>query len=146
MRLSIINGLPIVVLLCGSLTACNYVKENSQKQDQEELEIQKQKRKYKEDIAKYVRLDYYGYDWYLSVINDTDYTIESVTVSFGYSYFEPKEFAHKQLQGVDTHTFTYIPAHSKQTFYPQSEYKDIKDSYIRDAKIISIRCSALDLE
>lgn len=145
MRLSIINEIPIVLLLCGSLTACNYVKEKISKQDQE-LEIQKQKRQYKEDIAKYVRLDYYGYDWSLSIINDTDYTIESVTVSFGYGYFEPKEFAYKQLQGIDTHTFTYIPAHSKQTFYPQSEYKNIKDSYIRDAKIISIRCATLGLE
>lgn len=122
------------------------VKDDSQEQDQEALEIQKQKKKYKEDIAKYVRLDYYGYDWSLSITNNTDYTIENVTVSYEFSYFDTNELAHKELPGIDAHTFTYIPAHSKQTFFPKSKYKEIKDSYIRDAKIISIRCSALDLE
>lgn len=131
-----------VILLCGILTACGNLNNGRTEQSepvlptQEELEAKK-KKEIKENIAKYVTLTVSEYGG-IYVTNNTDYTIESVTISIAWKQYDFD--VHKYIHYSDARTFTYIPAHGESTSIP---YKyPMEDAR---GQITSISCSALGL-
>lgn len=134
------------MLLCGTLTACGYLNdgrsgqseetEEVQQPTQEELEVKK-KRNIKENIAKYVTLTVSEYDG-IYVTNNTDYTVESVTVSIAWQQYDFD--MNEDIDYSDARTFTYIPAHGKSSSIP-CKYPMKKTR----GQIVSISCSALGL-
>lgn len=127
------------ILLCGALTACGNLNNRQseatkevQQPTQEELEVKK-KKSVKENIAKYVTLNMEQLS-NIYVTNDTDYTLESVSVLITW-----EEWGNSERHEVSKlYSFTYIPAHTKSNSISKP------GSGVR-GQITSISCSALGL-
>lgn len=134
-----------VVCLVFSLTSCDeiarkfgYVSADSISESPKETDTQKvkkEKNKTKENIANYVKIIWR--DGSYCVENDTDYTLEKVSVMTSWTQFVNGEIIGYQ----EPRQFTYIPAHSKSTSIEYNKYimNNMK------GQIYEIKCSALGL-
>lgn len=98
----------------------------------------KTKQKIKEDIAKYVKI-IWNYDGSFCIQNDTDYTLDKVSVMTAWTQYDYN--THKYIGYQEPRQFTFIPAHSKSTSieYDRINMRDMK------GQIYEIKCSALGL-
>lgn len=126
-----------------SMTSCDeiakqlgYVSNDTITESPAETEFKK-KQQIKENIANYVKI-VWG-DGSYCIQNDTDYTIENVSVMTAWTQYDNHSYEKVGFQ--EPRNFTYIPAHSKSTSIEYNKYRmqDMK------AQIYEIKCSALGL-
>lgn len=134
-----------VICLVFSLTSCDeiarkfgYVSADSISESPKETDtqkVQKEKNKTKENIANYVKIIWR--DGSYCIENNTDYTLEKVSVMTSWTQFVNGEIIEYQ----EPRQFTYIPAHSKSTSIEYNKYimNNMK------GQIYEIKCSALGL-
>lgn len=144
------NIVRFILSLCVvvSLTSCDeiakqlgYVSSDSAAKAPKETEaqkVQKEKNKVKENIANYVKIVWGNGSYWIK--NDTDYTLEKVSVMTSWTQPRPGEYWKKDGY-QEPRQFTFIPAHSTSTSieYDKYEMKDMK------GQIYEIKCSALGL-
>ena len=138
-----ISKLILTACLFLSLTSCDevakmfgYVSTESATESSVETETKK-KQKIKENIANYVTIVWNNGSYYIQ--NDTDYTLEKVSVMTAWTQWDNQTF--QELGFQEPRHFTYIPAHSRSTSIEYDKYR------MRDMKgqIFEIKCSALGL-
>ncbi len=105
-----------------SLTSCDemarqlgYVSSDSAAKAPTETEaqkVQKEKNKVKENIANYVKIVWGDGQYWIK--NDTDYTLEKVSVMTSWTQPRPGEYWKKDGY-QEPRQFTFIPAHSTST-------------------------------
>lgn len=112
------------------------ISESSTKADTQKA--QEENKRVKENIANYVKIIWN--DGSFCIQNDTDYTLEKVSVMTSWTQNRPNEWWKKDAY-QESRQFTFIPAHSKSTAieYDKFVMNDVK------GQIYEIKCSALGL-
>lgn len=132
-----------LMLVSFSLSNCDFInssifKNNTPITTQPSPEELKEQRKqdYRDNIAKYVQLHIDDFNGKIYIYNNTEYTLESVTIELYWTMYDRD--MHEDLSYKDTRTFTLIPAKGESTKISFGyEMKNVR------GQITSIKCGAI---
>lgn len=96
------------------------------------------KQRIKENIAGHVHLIWDKSNGSYCIQNDTDYTLDKVSVATAWTQYNDK---YQKIPFQSSRNFTYIPAHSKSISIEYDKYR-MNDM---TGQIYEIKCSALGL-